>query len=56
VARWRNVLFFAQPRTVTLWQKKRFRDYWRVLSQGGRPGRPKMDEGRKTLSGPSYRQ
>jgi len=40
--RWRNVLLFAQPRTVALWQKKRFRDYWRALSQGGRPGRPKI--------------
>ena len=30
---WRAVLFFVQPRTVTTWQKKRFRDYWRVLSQ-----------------------
>ena len=40
--RWRNVLFFAQPRTVALWQKKRFRDYWRALSQCRRPGRPKI--------------
>ncbi len=39
---WRRVLFFVQPRTVTLWQRKRFRDYWRALSQGGRPGRPKI--------------
>ena len=39
---WRRALFFVQPRTVTLWQKKRFRDYWRALSQGGRPGRPKI--------------
>ena len=41
-SRWRNALFFAQPRTVALWQKKRFRDYWGALSQGGRPGRPKI--------------
>ena len=41
-SRWRKVLFFAQPRTVTLWQKKRFRYYWRALSQGGLPGRPKI--------------
>jgi hypothetical protein len=31
-----------QPRIVALWQKKRFRYYWRALSQGGRPGRPKI--------------
>ena len=41
-SRWRNALFFAQPRTVALWQKKRFRDYWRALSQSARPGRPKI--------------
>ena len=39
---WRRVLLFVQPRTVTLWQRKRFRDYWRALSQGRRPGRPKI--------------
>ncbi len=41
-SRWRNALFFVQPRTVALWQKRRFRDYWRALSQGGRPGRPEI--------------
>ncbi len=41
-SRWRNALFFAQPRTVALWQKKRFRDYWRALSRDGRTGRPKI--------------
>ncbi len=40
--RWRSVLFFAQPRTVALWQKKRFRDYWQALSQDGHSGRPKI--------------
>ncbi len=39
---WRGALFFVQPRTVTLWQKRRFREYWRALSQAGRPGRPKI--------------
>jgi hypothetical protein len=29
---WRTALFFVQPRTVTRWQQKRFRDYWRALS------------------------
>ena len=39
---WRGALFFVQPRTVTLWQRKRFRCYWRALSQNGYPGRPKI--------------
>ena len=37
---WQQALAFVQPRTVIAWQKKRFRDYWRHLSQGGTPGRP----------------
>jgi len=37
---WQEVLAFVQPRTVIAWQKKRFRNYWRQLSQSGRPGRP----------------
>ena len=36
---WRDALEFVQPRTVLAWQKKRFRDYWRRLSQSGKPGR-----------------
>ena len=39
---WRAVLFFVQPRTVTTWQKKRFRDFWRALSQSNKPGRPRI--------------
>ncbi len=39
---WRKALYFVQPRTVVAWQKQRFRDYWRALSQNGRPGRPKI--------------
>ena len=39
---WRSALYFVQPRTVAGWQKKRFRDYWRNLSQGRAPGRPKI--------------
>jgi transposase InsO family protein len=38
---WRRALFFVQPRTVTLWQKQRFRDYWRRLSQTDE-GRPRI--------------
>jgi putative transposase len=37
---WRNALAFAQPRTVIAWQRKRFREHWRELSQPGTPGRP----------------
>ena len=35
---------FIQPRTVIAWQKKRFRDYWRRLSQSGKPGRPAISK------------
>ncbi len=31
---------FVEPRTVILWQRKRFRDYWRGLSCGDCLGRP----------------
>ena len=37
---WQDVLAFVQPRTVIAWQRKRFRDHWRRLSQQGQPGRP----------------
>jgi putative transposase len=30
----------VQPHTVIAWQRRRFRDHWRQLSQQGRPGRP----------------
>jgi putative transposase len=41
---WKEVLAFVQPRTVLAWQKKRFRDYWRRLSQGDKPGRPPISK------------
>jgi putative transposase len=37
---WKAFLVFVQPRTVTEWQKRRFRDHWRSLSQSCKPGRP----------------
>jgi hypothetical protein len=37
---WQDVLACVQPRTVMAWQRTRFRNYWRGLSQGGKPGRP----------------
>jgi len=40
---WRRALFFfVQPRTVTLWQKQRFRDYWRRLSRTDLGDRPQI--------------
>jgi len=39
---WRAALYFVQPRTVTAWQKKRFRDHWRALSQPAKAGRPQI--------------
>ena len=41
---WQQALAFVQPRTVMTWQKKRFRDYWRRLSQSGKPGRPAISK------------
>jgi transposase InsO family protein len=39
---WQDALQFVQPRTVIAWQKKRFRAYWRRLSQHSQPGRPSI--------------
>jgi putative transposase len=37
---WQEALAFVQPRTVIVWQRKRFRGQWRRLSQQGKPSRP----------------
>lgn len=37
---WRVALAFVQPRTITAWQRQRFRDHWRHLSPHSKPGRP----------------
>jgi len=37
---WQATLAFVQPRTVIAWQRQRFCDHWRRLSQPGKPGRP----------------
>jgi putative transposase len=37
---WPAALAFVQPRTVIAWQRWRFRDHWRRLSQSGTSGRP----------------
>ena len=39
---WQRALFFVQPRTVALWQKRRFRGYWRRQSQKESSGRPQI--------------
>ena len=39
---WRSALKFVQPETVIGWQHKRFKRYWRRLSQPRRPGRPRV--------------
>ncbi len=39
---WQAARALVQPRTVTAWQHRRFRDHWRRLSQQGKPGRPTM--------------
>ena len=46
---WRGALFFVQPRTVILWQRKRFRDYWRQLSDESGRGRPTISPELKNL-------
>ena len=48
---WRTALYFVQPRTVTTWQKKRFRDYWRALSQTAKPDRPRISRDLRKLIG-----
>jgi putative transposase len=41
---WQHALAFVQPRTVIAWQRQRFRDHWRRLSQRGKPGRPALSK------------
>jgi putative transposase len=48
-SRWREVLIFVRPATVTAWQRKRFQDHWSKLSQRSKPGRPPVPEEVKTL-------
>jgi hypothetical protein len=37
---WQSALAFVQPRTVIAWQRQRFLEHWRRLSQQSKPGRP----------------
>jgi putative transposase len=43
-SRWREVLIFVRPATVTAWQRRRFRDHWSKLSQRSKPGRPRVPQ------------
>jgi transposase InsO family protein len=46
---WLDALAFVQPRTVIAWQRKRFRDHWRRLSQQRKPGRPTIAQDVRNL-------
>jgi putative transposase len=46
---WREALVFVQPRTVIVWQQKRFRDHWTCLSRRGRIGRPPVAKAIRNL-------
>jgi putative transposase len=46
---WQQALAFVQPRTILAWQRQRFRDHWRDLSQQGTPGRPAIAKGMRQL-------
>jgi putative transposase len=48
---WQSTLTLVQPRTVIAWQRQRFRDYWRRLSQPGTPGRPTIAKDVRELIG-----
>jgi putative transposase len=41
-AGWQQALACVEPRTLLTWQRQRFCDHWRRLSQQGTPGRPTM--------------
>ncbi|MFN8178305.1 MAG: integrase core domain-containing protein [bacterium] len=41
---WRSTVVLVQPATVVRWQKRRFRDHWRRLTESPKPGRPPVAE------------
>jgi putative transposase len=47
---WQDALVFVQPHTIVAWQQKRFREHWRYLSQGGKPGRPVIAQELRNLT------
>jgi len=46
---WRDALVFVKPDTVVRWQRKRFKEHWRKLSQSGKLGRPPVADEVKEL-------
>ena len=46
---WKEALVFVKPATVMRWQRKRFKEHWRKLSQSGKPGRPPVADEVKEL-------
>ena len=46
---WRDTLIFVKPDTVIRWQRKRFKEHWRKLSQSDEPGRPPVADEVKEL-------
>jgi putative transposase len=48
-SRWRDVLIFVRPASVTAWQRRRFRDHWAKLSRRAQPGRPSVPQELITL-------
>ena len=46
---WTDALICVKPGTVIRWQRKRFKEHWRKLSQSGEPGRPPVAEEVKEL-------
>jgi putative transposase len=46
---WRTALVIVQPATVMNWQRRRFKRYWRKLSQRNGPGRPQVSAQLRTL-------
>ena len=47
--RWRAALVMVQPATVVGWHRKGFKLFWTWKSRKGRPGRPRIDKGVRTL-------
>ena len=39
---WRHALVMVQPRTVTGWRRRKFREHWTKLIQSGKQGRPSV--------------
>jgi hypothetical protein len=47
--RWKDALVFVKPDTVIRWQRERFKEHWKRLSQSSEPGRPPVADEVKEL-------